>query len=502
MTGVVSRVTPPAEANATATVLRRNWQRTAAILAIALVGMLTAHLQTVYGTVAIWSRTQTYSFAWAVLPTLAYLVWHNRARLVQQVPSGSLFGVLVAGICAVAWFAGDLLNIAEAKQLALVSAIGAVVFAAVGWHAFRVLLPFLVLLVFLVPTGAFLVMPLKHLSITLVGLYASLAGLPFVPDGFAFFVGPQRYVVINDCAALPYLLVGLFTGLSLALLIYRRWWKITAAALFAGGLALLANGVRISSIITYDYVTGSELTLSQHEYFQWLAVALNFLILFAVFARLTPDSPPEKTSPVPRQAPARSAAPAVAAAVLVALVSLIGTDRSATSTDNLAIRQLPSNVSGWTKQDPTSDWHPRSWADATLALLSDYTRGGQRIAVFVAQPKTGQDKVSGGAIDLMGDTREWMPSSQAVISLCTEGRCNDVRYVRQLLRDSDRVRHVYSVFANGAELTTSVLQFRFRRAWARLTGESPRALMIAISTEQAEGLKEDEIAALLSALTT
>jgi exosortase/archaeosortase family protein len=325
--------------------------------------------------------------------------------------------------------------------------------------------------------------------------------LPFVQEGFAFFIGAQRYVVINDCAALPYLLVGLFVGLSLSLLIYRRWWKIAALTLFAGGISLLANAVRISGIITYDYITGSELTLSQHEYFEWFATALNFLILFAVFSRLTPDSPVQKASSGSVFTTTRLVAPTVIAAALVAFAPLIASNPSSSPADNVAIIQLPASLSGWTRQDATSEWQPRYRTAAAHSFLSDYTLSDRRITVFIAQPKSGRDKVSGGSMDLIGNPAQWMPSITDRISLCADSRCIDVRYVKQLRRDSDRVRHVYNVFATGADLTSSVLQFRFRRARAQLTGEPSRAMLIAIATEHAGGLEKSEIAAIISALT-
>lgn len=498
MTNIASGAFGAAGAGVAAT--RRNWQQTLALLGFSLAAMLAVHGQTVYGAVSIWNRTQTYLFAWAVVPTLAYLLWHNRGRLAPLAPRGSVFGVVAAAICAAAWLAGDLLNIAEARQLALVAAIGAVVLAAVGWPVFRVLLPFLALLVFLVPTGTFLVTPLKHLSITLIGLYASLAGLPFTTEGFAFFIGAQRYVVIDDCAALPYLLVGSFVGLSLALLIYRRWWKIVALTLFAGGLSLLANAVRISGLITYDYVTGSELTLAQHEYFEWFATALNFLVLFTVFARLRPDSAVKValSGPVPT---IRIAAPVLLAASLVAVVPLIGGDSSPSPMTKAAVEPLPASLSGWTRQNTAPDWRVGGGDDTGYASLADYTRGARRITVFVLRPISRRDKVSGGGIDLLGDATQWMPSIREQIPLCSADRCHDILYLRHLLRDSDRVRHVYSVLATGADMTTSVLRFRFRRAWARLTGAPSRARLIAIATETAGGLAPGEIAAILGVLT-
>jgi hypothetical protein len=137
-------------------VAMRGWRPTLIVIGFGLAALLVAHGDTVGETVAIWNRTQSYRFAWAVIPTLAYLIWHNRQRLAAFTPTGSLLGVAAAAVSGAIWIMGDLLNFAEVRQFAVVAGISAIVLAAVGRVVFRELLPFLALLVFLVPTGGFL----------------------------------------------------------------------------------------------------------------------------------------------------------------------------------------------------------------------------------------------------------------------------------------------------------------------------------------------------------
>ena len=164
MTGTAPPAMPAADTYALSQRVSHGWWPLLVAIALGFVAMLIAHSATVAETITTWNRSETYKFAWAVLPTLVYLLWHNRQRLAMLTPSPSASGIVAATACGALWIAGDLLNIAEGRQLALVAAICAVVLAAVGWSVFRALLPFLCLLVFLVPTGRFLLAPLKQIA--------------------------------------------------------------------------------------------------------------------------------------------------------------------------------------------------------------------------------------------------------------------------------------------------------------------------------------------------
>jgi exosortase len=467
--------------------------------------MLIAHEATVSETVSNWNRSQSYKLAWAVVPTLCYLLWHNRRQLATLAPSPSALGIVAAVACGAVWIVGDLLNIAQGRQLAVVAALCAVILAAVGWSAFRALVPHLCLLVFLVPFGDFLLVPLKRIAVGFASGYAAVAGLPFRSDGFSMFVGTQRYVVIDYCASLPYVMMGLFLGLTLGLLIYRSWWKIAALALFGSGLAIVANGLRIVAIISYDYLTGSELTLGQHAYFEWPALALSYGGLFVVFSRLTPEPMPNTGLPGRAAARARGAVPKSAGAVLLAVAvlasaSLFWRVLPPVAMDGTAAASLPAALSDWTRLDGDPDWHPRSRIESVEVSIADYARGDQRIAVFVARATSRRDKISGGAINLVGDD-VWLPAFRRPLAVCADDRCHDVQHTKILLQDSDRVRHVYRVLELAGDTMSRPLELRLRRAWATLKGARPAARLIAIASEDADGLAPADIAALIDTLS-
>lgn len=477
------------------------WATVQIALGLVLSSILVVHAETVLQAVSVWNRSETYSIGWVVLPTLGYLLWHNRERIAMRPPVGSVFGVLLAILFSVVWLAADLMHIAEGRQLALIAMLCAVVLAAVGWNAFVVLMPFLALLVFLVPTGGFLLDPLKHLTVAFIGILGAVPGMPIETEGFAVFVDSQRYVVIDDCAGLPYLLLGLFLGLTLALLNFRTWWKIALLVLLGGVLAVLANGLRVVSIVAYDYLTGSELDFTGHVYFGWIANGLGFLALFIAFSRLPPEKGAtrrwsERTGY--RRRTARAVGLLFLALLPIAAVPMVATAVSDGPTSQARI-SLPAELAGWRQQPGVTDWQPRTDQTAVVDSLVHYGSAGEGPAVYLLQATSPQGKVSGGGIDLVGDDR-WMRSHQEQLSLCGDSRCLDVTHLTLVLRDSQRVRHIYSLYAIAGHTTLSPLELRLRRAWARIRGKPQVARLIAIASDDRVGLSDRQVVMLMQQL--
>ena len=479
--------------------MRNGWQIVHVSLGLGLLAVLIFHVETVGQAVSVWNRSATYSLGWIVLPTLGYL---NRRRIAARQPVGSVAGVALAVLFSVAWLTADLMNVAEGRQLALVASLCAVVVAALGWRVFVVLMPFLALLVFLVPTGGFLLTPLKYITVSFIAALGAIPGLPIETNGFAVFVDSQRYVVIDDCAGLPYLLLGLFLGLTLALLNFRTWWKICLFVLLSGVLAIVANGLRVVSIVLYDYMTGSELDFTGHAYIGWVANGLGLLTLFMVFSRLAPEQQGKyswSAHPAPSAGQtARAVWLLMLALVPVASVPMVA-DAVSVGPVPYADVGLPTKLGGWARQTGISDWRPASRGKATVDILATYGRQDMNAAIFLVQATSPDGKVSGAAIDLVGDHR-WLRSRQQPRTVCIENGCWDVNHLTLVLRDSERVRHIYTLYAVGADTTLSPLMLRMQRAWAHVRGEPQSARMIAIASDTEAGLSDSELGEMLQQL--
>jgi len=479
------------------------WRWALAAMATGITILLIGYGQTVDTVVRALSSSATYRFAWLVLPSLFYLFWLHRHRLSALPPRPTPIGVVAAVIAAVFWIVADATNVNEGRQVALLAAIGAVVLAALGWALTRRLLPFLALLVFLVPTGTFLLGPLKFIAIAIVEGLAAITRLPVETQGFTLYVETHRYVVIEPCAGLSFLWIGLFLGLFFGLLLYRVPWKITVLTLAGGALGILLNGLRIFAVLVTDHIIGTQMELSGHLPFQWATLGLTVCLMLALVAKLRMD-PPEPRANAKIEGGVTDSRlrhilvwPLLAAAV-AASGPYLTPSAAFTPHPASATPFTPENLAGWTRGTAEPGWSPVAM-DEVSRVRATYDRGGNTITVFVAETTSRRSKVSGGAVDLIGD-QDWMTASTNIVEACAADRCLRVRHLELFLKKTKSVRHVYATYAVGERLTLSVGMLRLLRAWALVRGDPSPARLVAVATDQPEGLSPPDIASVLHGL--
>jgi len=418
-------------------------------------------------------------------------------------------GIVATATCGAAWLVFDLLNIGVGRQFALIAAIPCLVLSAVGARAFARLAPFLTLLALLVPSGDFLLPPLKTLTVNILAATAALARIPYSYDGQVIFVGANRYVIIDDCAGLPYLLTTLFLGLTFGLLMYRSAWKVGLFALFGVGCGILANGVRVVSIVMLDWVQGTRMELSSHVLFQWVGFAFAITAMVGVLMWLAtePEEPAHWAQTANgARARGRSLLAALCATVMavsiprIALAHIDSGNKPAASREAGAGDLLPERLVGWTKRTTATAWNPAPRTPIPYARAR-YARGEQEIEVFVAATERQSHKVTGYAIDLVGPG-QWLEAKRRPLSNCLFPRCGEVHALELDGHFSNNIRHVYYAYALGGRIIGSALELQLQRAWNGFVGAPQQARIIAVASDGKAELRPGDIAEAINALAS
>ena len=480
------------------------WLPALGAMALGIAALVGAHASTVAAMAATWAHTTLYQYCWAVVPTLGYLLWHNRRRLAALAPSASFLGVVAAALAAALWLAADLLDVAEGRQAAVVGSIAAIVLAAVGWRVFGRVLPFLALLALAIPTGEFLLLPLRRVTVAILEAFAAVSGLPFAKDGFTVHFGANRYVVVDACGGLPFVLIGLFLGLTFALLLYRNPARIAALALAGVVAGIVANGIRVVVIVTVDLIRGTQLDLVGHGYLQWGSLVATMILMMALFALLRPEKTPAPAIETPNLRRRRSTGPRarVAASALIATALAASApylvEDGAWSARAAVGAVVPAELAGWRRQDRDTDWSPAA-RRATSATLASYRGPLGVIDVYVATAAARRDKVTGGGVDLIGGDA-WMPATRRTLEACAGDDCLTFRHIKVLRRKGEQVRHIYATHVLGPDVVASTAALRLGRAWALVQGTPVTARLLVIASEGRQGLPPGEVAALMRAL--
>lgn len=496
-------MTPPSTAAvAAAMTIPGTWVRPlgALLAAVALVGG--AQAATFTDMVAVWAASETYSYAWAVLPAAGFLVWWHRRDVRGAAPRGSWWGVALALAASLLWLFGEIVQIGVARHAGVAVGLGALVVASLGLTCARRLLPALVLLAFLVPAGDVLLLPLRLATVGFVELYALAAHVPYARDGFTLILDGYRYVVVDDCAGLPFVLMGGFVGTVFGGLNARSVWKVLAFGALGGLLGVLGNGARVVAIVASDQINGTQMTLSGHRVYELIALTIVFggLLLTHALVRTEPAraAVPDATSSA-RWARTLGL-PALAALVLSAGPWLTAVEPAIGRTP---VADLPERLPDWQAVDRVFDWTPRARAAADSRQRGYRTSDGTTAVLFVARALAPSDKISAGSVNLHTSRAadNWMHAVKRRIQLCDAAGCVPAIYERQLLQGSQRARHLVWHYTVAGTVTVSPLDLRLARGWARLVDRpAPPSLAVAMQETDTPDAPRVSDAALLQLL--
>lgn len=354
------------------------WVVPLACLAVALAAIVAFHQDAAVRAVALWRESPTYSFAFLIAPLSIYLV----AMKTQPTPMARPLPWLVVLHLPIlaAWFLAVALEVIEFQQFALLGAIYVTIVSILGVRVALHHAVALLLLVFLVPSGQFLVPVLQHLSADLAVAMLRVWGVPLFQDGLVIQLPESSYFVAPGCAGLNFVLVSVVLGLVVGELFYKGVGKRLAVVAGLVGVALIANPIRIFAIIAIDYATNRTTDIvSDHLTYGWAFFAAVLAVCLPAALRYRDDLagrgtlPPSATLPPPTRLVVATALLGVALAALGPLGLLLagGQGRDARAT----LPALPLRVAG--AQGKIEPWRSLSGrvaeASATYPLGSGST---------------------------------------------------------------------------------------------------------------------------------
>src|SRR5262245_575940 len=248
---------------------------------VAFVAILALYWRTAAEMAVVWTRSETFTHGFLVLPISLWLVWRQRGEL-RELPVRpwfpALLGVAGAGLL---WLAADLASVASPAQFALVFMLQFAVVTVLGLPVGRALLFPLAFLLFAVPAGEFLVPKLMaHTAdVTIVALRAT--GIPVFREGNHFAIPTGSWSVVEACSGIRYLIASMMAGSLFAYLTYRSPWK--RAAFFAVSIAMpiVANWLRAYMVVMIGHLSGNKYAAGiDHLIYGWLFFGIVIAAMF------------------------------------------------------------------------------------------------------------------------------------------------------------------------------------------------------------------------------
>tara|TARA_B100001540_G_scaffold169313_1_gene149618 strand:- start:3656 stop:5938 length:2283 start_codon:yes stop_codon:yes gene_type:complete len=438
------------------TPLPAQWRRAIALLTLCSAACAAILWPVVVSLAQVWGTGDTYQYAWLILPTVLYAcLWHHRQRLLALTPQPDYAGLLFVLPGLALWSAAWLVDIQLGQHLALVLLLQGIVLSVLGRQVYAALFPALALLFMMVPCGDLLQGPLRQLTVHWIEWFARAVGADYSIEGYVAWVNGQRYVVVDACSGLTFVLMGGFLGYSFGLLLYTRLWRVLALGALGALLGVFTNALRVWLILGVDLARGSQIDMAGHADLQWLALAVCMGLLFCLALRARPqlEALPAAETGTTR---AGAGAPLLASIAIATTVAGLQLATAGPREGDAALEVIAAMYPGSTLAEVA--------ASSDRALRIPYSDHFE--AVLVAP-----DEERGRVQEMRfypRDMTTWRHAATYNYRDCAGEQCVDFVHRVFNRKGSDQERHAVYAWFVGAQVTSSRLDFRFSNGLNRL----------------------------------
>ena len=305
--------------------LQRLWTVALVTLAIGATAFGLAFHVEVVRAVQVWDESTAYNHCYLILPISAYLIWERRKALAASLPEPDARLLAAMVPVGLIWLFAYRAQIMEGRQLAAMTLFQLFIMAVLGFRVWRVSAFAILYLYFLVPTGAFLTVPMQNFAAHFAVKGVELLGIPVYSNGLDIEVPGARFTVAEACAGLRFLIASIALGTLYGYTMYRSWKRRAAFIVVSMIVPVIANGLRVLGIVVLGYIlSNAEAATADHLIYGWVFFSMVSIILILLGLPFRQDVPvfviPESEQSSRRGQQQRMLAVAGVSVVLIALM--------------------------------------------------------------------------------------------------------------------------------------------------------------------------------------
>jgi len=470
------------------------WFRHGAALGALLALTVLIFRDAVSAAVKVWWVSPTYSHCFLIVPIVLWLAWEKRPALAATAPALFPQALLLTPLLGLLWWMGQLAAINEVQQYAIVGMMQVLIVALLGLNVARLIWFPILYLLFLVPTGEYLIAPMQRFATHFVDVSLNLLNIPHFTEGTTFELTNGRFEIAEACAGLRFLIATVTLGVLFSYMMFRKVYKIALFLVASVAVPLIGNGLRCVGIIVLAHFTNNQYGAgADHIVYGWgfnvaILLVLGFLgTLFRDDAGKPLEIRPEP--PVPAK---KLAAVGVLAASLLSAGPTLAFwhDNYFTGSDLTALSN-PFAASGWQRVPPSTSWRPDfSGFDAQASAAILPTAGTNLLATdlflgYYARPRPGHSMTA--HVNRFWDVEKWTLADSNAVTATLAGK--KTAFQEWIVTSPVERRMIWSTYWVDGQFTTSLLRVKLRQAGAALKGHEGQAVL-ALST-QMEGSLED-----------
>src|SRR5215469_13887566 len=363
------------------------WRNHLAALGAVLALVLAEFHAAVSAAVEVWIVSPTYSHCFLIVAIVAWLIWEKRDALRTIGPTVEPRALLLILPLLAMWWLGELSAVNELRQYAVVGLMQVAIIALLGPRVVRQIWFPVFFLLFLVPTGEYLIAPMQRFATRFVDVSLNVLGIPHFTEGTIIELTNGRFEIAEACAGLRFLIATITLGVLFAHLMYQHIYKTVLFLLASVIVPLIGNGLRCVGIILLAHFTNNAYGAgADHIIYGWgfnVAILLVLILVGSMFR----DEPAQLSSAVPA-ATGRDAATFSVVAVAAMAGILISAapawalwrDHAGATLDRIVILNALKSA-GWREDDLTDNWGPY-FPEADARFLQ-VRRGIEPVNLFI-----------------------------------------------------------------------------------------------------------------------
>ena len=349
----------------------------------------------------VWWVSPTYSHCFLIIPIAAWLTWERRAALRKIRPSIAPHVLWLIPPLLLVWWLGELSAINEVRQYAIVAIAQVAIVAMLGFQVLRIIWFPVFFLLFLVPTGEYLIAPMQRFAAQFVDISLNLLRIPHYTEGTTFELTNGRFEIAEACAGLRFLVATVTLGILFSYLMYRKVYKILLFLIASVTVPLIGNGLRCVGIILLAHFTNNEYGAgADHIVYGWgfnVAILMLLIFLGSLFRDNVPDpSTVQVSGPYRRDNLPALALVMVTAATMISVGPAFAwwRDSNPVRPNMGAVAQL-LHAEGWEEKPVPGDWQPYfPNSDVQMLLSRDSNTPVDLFIGYYARPRAGHTMTS------------------------------------------------------------------------------------------------------------
>src|SRR5258706_11740946 len=337
------------------------WLRHGVALAALLLFTLTVFRTSIAAAVQVWQVSPTYSHCFLIIPIVIWLIWEKRAALGALVPGLAPQALFFIPVLTLGWWIGELSAINEIQQYAVVAIMQALIVALLGVSIIRVIWFPVLYLLFLVPTGEYLIVPMQQFATHFVDVSLNILGIVHYTEGTTFELTNGCFEIAEACAGLRFLIATVTLGVLFSYMMFRKIYKTVLFLVASIAVPLIGNGLRCVGIIVLAHFTNNAYGAgADHIVYGW-GFNVVILLVLGLLGSLFRDDFSDKPSirPQPPVSPRKLAGISILAASLLGAGPALAFwhDNYFSGSDLSSIAHL-FEPPGWQPGPPSATWHP------------------------------------------------------------------------------------------------------------------------------------------------